>query len=66
VRLTISPSTVSLLSIKMWEPRLLTSPWAFMACYRDSFTLKTSNLGWIGDSRGGEHEECCLMGYDAV
>jgi hypothetical protein len=22
---------------KMWEPRRLTSLWAFMACYRDSF-----------------------------
>jgi hypothetical protein len=23
----------------MWEPRRLTTLWAFMACYRDSFTL---------------------------
>jgi hypothetical protein len=24
---------------KMWEPRRLTTLWASMACYRDSFTL---------------------------
>jgi hypothetical protein len=24
---------------KMWEPRRLTTPWAFTACYRDSFTF---------------------------
>jgi hypothetical protein len=24
---------------KMWEPRHLTTLWAFMACYRDSFTF---------------------------
>jgi hypothetical protein len=23
----------------MWEPQHLTTPWAFKACYRDSFTL---------------------------
>jgi hypothetical protein len=23
----------------MWEPRRLTTPWAFTACYRDSLTL---------------------------
>jgi hypothetical protein len=23
----------------MWEPRRLTTLWAFMACYRDSFTF---------------------------
>jgi hypothetical protein len=23
---------------KMWEPKLLTTLWASMACYRDSFT----------------------------
>jgi hypothetical protein len=23
----------------MWEPRHLTTLWAFMACYRDSFTF---------------------------
>jgi hypothetical protein len=27
---------------KMWEPRRVTTPWAFMACYRDSFTLHTT------------------------
>jgi hypothetical protein len=25
--------------LKMWEPRHLTTLWAFMACYRDSFTF---------------------------
>jgi hypothetical protein len=24
---------------KMWEPRRLTTLWAFMACYKDSFTF---------------------------
>jgi hypothetical protein len=24
---------------EMWEPRRLTTLWAFMACYRDSFTF---------------------------
>jgi hypothetical protein len=24
---------------KIWEPRRLTTLWAFMACYRDSFTF---------------------------
>jgi hypothetical protein len=24
---------------KMWEPRRLTTLWAFTACYRDSFTF---------------------------
>jgi hypothetical protein len=24
---------------KMWDPRRLTNLWAFMACYRDSFTF---------------------------
>jgi hypothetical protein len=24
---------------KMWDPRRLTSLWAYMACYRDRFTL---------------------------
>jgi hypothetical protein len=24
---------------KMWEPRRLITPWAFTACYRDSFTF---------------------------
>jgi hypothetical protein len=26
---------------KMWEPQYLTTLWASMACYRDSFTLPT-------------------------
>jgi hypothetical protein len=26
---------------KMWEPRRLTTLWAFAACYRDSFTFFT-------------------------
>jgi hypothetical protein len=30
---------------KVWEPRRLTTLWAFTACYRDSFTfLPTENL----------------------
>jgi hypothetical protein len=27
---------------KMWEPRRLTTLWAAMACYRDSFTFFSS------------------------
>jgi hypothetical protein len=30
-----------LIVYKMWEPRHLTIVWAFMACYRDSFTFLT-------------------------
>jgi hypothetical protein len=30
----------------MWEPRCLTTLWAFMACYRDSFTSFTAFL-WL-------------------
>jgi hypothetical protein len=26
---------------EMWEPQHLTTLWAFMACYRDSYTLFT-------------------------
>jgi hypothetical protein len=39
VRLTILPLSVSRLSREMWEPRRLTTPWAFTSCYRDSFTF---------------------------
>jgi hypothetical protein len=28
----------------MWEPRRLTTLWAFMACYRDSFTFTLLQL----------------------
>jgi hypothetical protein len=28
---------------KMWEPRRLTTLWASMACYRDSFTILPRN-----------------------
>jgi hypothetical protein len=28
----------------MWEPRRLTTLWAFRACYRDSFTLPSNSL----------------------
>jgi hypothetical protein len=34
VRLTTSPPSVSRFSIKMWEPRRLTTLWASTACYR--------------------------------
>jgi hypothetical protein len=39
VGLSTSPSFVSRLSGNMWEPRRLTTLWAFTACYRDSFTF---------------------------
>jgi hypothetical protein len=39
VRLTTLSPSVSRLSRKMWEPRRLTTLWAFTACYRNSFTL---------------------------
>jgi hypothetical protein len=39
VMLTILPPSVSRLSTKMWEPRRLTTLWAFTAYYRNSFTL---------------------------
>jgi hypothetical protein len=31
--------------LKMWEPRSLRTPWVSAACYRDSFTFYTCNLG---------------------
>jgi hypothetical protein len=37
VGLTTSPSSVSRLYSKMWEPRPLTTVWAFTACYKESF-----------------------------
>jgi hypothetical protein len=39
VRLTATPSSVSRLFRIMWEPRRLTTLWASLACYRDSFTI---------------------------
>jgi hypothetical protein len=32
----------------MWEPRRLTTPWAFAACYRDSFTFLPSSNNTTG------------------
>jgi hypothetical protein len=32
----------------MWEPRHLTTLWAFRACYRDSFTSYLREIGWGG------------------
>jgi hypothetical protein len=29
---------------KMWEPRRLTTLWAFKACYRDSFTFYSLHI----------------------
>jgi hypothetical protein len=37
IRLTTSPSYVSRLSRKMWEPLSLIILWDFTVCYRDSF-----------------------------
>jgi hypothetical protein len=37
VRLITLPPSISRLS--MWEPRRLTTVWAFTACYRDSVTF---------------------------
>jgi hypothetical protein len=34
-----SPSSLSLLSRRMWDPRRLTTLWASTACYKDSFTF---------------------------
>jgi hypothetical protein len=54
----------------MWEPRRLTTLWAFTACYRDSFTLFIitifSHLSGILGSYSGGYEEYCLLGYTAV
>jgi hypothetical protein len=32
---------------KMWEPRRLTTAWAFTACYRDNFIFYLYKLTWI-------------------
>jgi hypothetical protein len=52
VRLTTSPPSVSRLSRQMWQPRRLTTLWAFTACYSDSFTfyLYPSYLFTIADT----------------
>jgi hypothetical protein len=53
VRLTTSPPSVSQLFKIMWDPRRLTTLWAFTACYRDIFIFFTSQqqsnsiLGWM-------------------
>jgi hypothetical protein len=39
VRLTTSPSSVSRLSKKIWDPRRLTNLWASTPCYRDNFAF---------------------------
>jgi hypothetical protein len=36
---------------KMWEPRRLTTLWAFTACYRDSFTFFLSKEGFVAQSK---------------
>jgi hypothetical protein len=36
---------------KMWDPRLLTTLWAFMACYRDSFI---GSLLIANDAKGSD------------
>jgi hypothetical protein len=41
----------------MWEPRRLTTLWAFAGCYRDSFTF----LMYIANSETG-YRYCCLTG----
>jgi hypothetical protein len=44
VRLTTLSPSVSRLSKKMWDPRRLTTLWAFTACCRDSFTFTFHSL----------------------
>jgi hypothetical protein len=41
---------------KMWEPRRLTTLWAFTACYRDSFAFLSASqevpVFWIQSAQG--------------
>jgi hypothetical protein len=32
---------------KMWQPRRLTTLWAFTACYKDSFTFYHTFVGFL-------------------
>jgi hypothetical protein len=41
VRLTTSPSSVSRLCRKSWQPRRLTTLWASTACYRDRLRFRS-------------------------
>jgi hypothetical protein len=50
VRLTTLQPSVSRLFRNMWEPRRLTTLWAFTACYRDSFTFFNLTEGRIRDN----------------
>jgi hypothetical protein len=44
LRLTTSPPSVRRLSIRIWEPRRLTTLWASTDCYRDSFSFLPKNI----------------------
>jgi hypothetical protein len=37
--------------LKMWEPRRLTTLWAFMACYRNSFTFSYFKFNILSNVR---------------
>jgi hypothetical protein len=39
----------------MWEPQRLTTLWAFMACYRDNFTLQEVRWDRGGTERAGDY-----------
>jgi hypothetical protein len=46
----------------MWEPRRLTTLWAFTACYRDSFTfLPRPEDAWeTGSAAAGKGTDCAI------
>jgi hypothetical protein len=60
-RLKTSPPSVSRLSSKMWEPRRLTTPWASMASYRDSFTLAL--VVYVADCSDFAVSNACAVFY---
>jgi hypothetical protein len=45
---------------KMWEPRRLTTLWAFTACYRDSFTFLQIEIRAEVKVPFGKFEHCFL------
>jgi hypothetical protein len=67
VRLTSLPLRADFLD-KMWEPRRLTTLWAFTACYRDSFTIlplaKRGEGGLLKTRSSGNNWKPTFLWYD--
>jgi hypothetical protein len=44
----------------MWEPQRFTTPWAFTACYRDSFTFLPVSCGFVNVPPPLRREDGCV------